>query len=101
MNLDSEIAKIDKGTPYLIMLTSEEGQQFFVVVERALIAESGNVTTAVLNLIASYFVFDIVYPQPLYAVLIFIQHIVLGIVDKQKPPNSVTILLSSLTKITV
>ena len=99
MNLDSEIAKIDKGTPYLIMLTSEEGQQFFVVVERSLIAEI--VTTAVLNLIATYFVFDIVYPQPLYAVLIFIQHIVLGIVDKQKPPNSVTILLSSLTKITV
>ena len=101
VNLESEIAKIDKGSPYLIMLTSEEGQQFFVVVERALLAESGNITTAVVNLIASYFAFDIVYPQPLYTILIFIQHYVLGVVDKQKVPNSATILLSSLTKITV
>ena len=49
MSLESEIAKIDKGSPYLVMLTSEEGQQFFVV-ERALLAESGNITTAVVNL---------------------------------------------------
>ena len=48
---------------YLVMLTPEEGQQFFVVVERALLAESGNITTAVVNLIASYFAFDILYPQ--------------------------------------
>ena len=101
VNLDSEIAKIDKGSPYLIMLTSEEGQQFFVVVKRALLAESGNITTAAVNLVASYFAFDIVYPQPLYAILIFIQHFVLGVVDKQKVPNSATILLSSLTKVTV
>ena len=84
MNLDSEIAKIDKGSPYLIMLTSEEGQQLFVVVERALLAESGNITTAVVNLVALYFSFDIVYPQPLYAVLIFIQHLYLVLLTSKR-----------------
>ena len=63
VNLESEIAKIDKGSPYLVMLTSEVGQQFFVVVERALFAESSNKTTVVVNLIASYFTFDIFIPS--------------------------------------
>lgn len=99
--MDNEIAQIDKGTPYLIMLTSEEGQQYFIVVEKTLIAESNSLPTAIVDLIASYFVFDIVYPNTLYAVLIFIQHFVLGIVDKQKVPQNVSVLLSSLTKISV
>ena len=84
MNLDSEIAKIDKGSPYLIMLTSEEGQQFFVVVERALLAESGNITTAIVNLVASYFAFDIVYPQPLYAILILFSILCLVLLTNKK-----------------
>ena len=81
------------------MLTSE-GQQYFFV-EKTLIAESNSLLTAIVDLIASYFVFDIVYPKPLYAVLIFIQQFVLGIVDKQKVPHNVSVLLSSLTKISV
>ena len=74
--MDIEVSKVDKGTPYLVMLTSEEGQQYFVVIEKSFIAESNSLTTAIVDLIGSYFVFDIVYPQSLYAVLIFIQHIV-------------------------
>ena len=55
-----------------------------MVIEKSFIAECNSLTTAIVDLIGSYFVFDIVYPQSLYAVLIFIQHIVLGIIDKQR-----------------
>lgn len=89
--MDDEIRHIDKGTPFIVMLTSE-GQQYFIVIEKALIAESSSLTTAIVDLVASYFVFDIIYPQPLYAVLIFIQHFVLQIIDKQKVPQSVNVL---------
>ena len=32
--MESEVAKIKENAPYLIMLTSDEGYQFNVVVER-------------------------------------------------------------------
>jgi len=40
----------------------------------------------VLDLIASYFVFDVSYPKGTGAALIFIQHKVLGLEDKQSIP---------------
>ena len=70
--MDKEVARIDKGTPFIVLLKSEEGQQLFVVIERQLLTESNSLANAVLDLIASYFVFDIVYHQTLYPVLIFI-----------------------------
>ena len=83
----------------LIKAHHSEGQQYFIVIEKALLAESSSLPTAIVDLVASYFVFDIIYPQPLYAVLIFIQHFVLQIIDKQKVPQSVNVLHSSLVKI--
>ena len=40
--MDKEVAKIDKGTPFIMLLKSEEGQQFFVVIERQLLTESNS-----------------------------------------------------------
>ena len=40
--MDNEVAKIDKGTPLIMLLKSEEGQQFFVVTERQLFTESNS-----------------------------------------------------------
>ena len=52
-----------ENAPYLIMLTSDEGYQFNVVVERNILPESGRLTTAVLDLFSSYYTFNI---MPLY-----------------------------------
>ena len=75
--------KIKENAPYLIMLTSDEGYQFNVVVERNILPESGNLTTAILDLFSSYYTFNIMYPRPFYATMIFIQHFVFCITDKQ------------------
>ena len=68
VDLEVELEKIDKGSPYILKLTSDVGNQYFAVVEKKILAESSNLSTIILNLIAVYFVFDIVYPQPLYPV---------------------------------
>ena len=65
------------------MLSSDEGQQFFIVVEENFLTDSGNL------IVDLYYVFDIVYPQPLYPVLIFIQHFLCNLKDNQNIPNSI------------
>lgn len=94
MDLDKKLAEIDRGTPFIVTVTTSEdaGQQFFIAVEKTLLAESSNIIIALLDLVSAYFVFDIVYPKNLHAVLIFIQHYLLGLVDKQAVPQSVKVL---------
>ena len=101
VNLEEEIYKIDKGSPYILCLASDVGHQYFVVIERKLLAESGNLTTALINLIAVYFTFDVVYPKPLYSVFIFIQHYLFNLPDQQEVPNNAKILYSSVSKIAI
>ena len=64
---------MDQGVPFLIVLKSQEAEQFFVVIEKQMMTDSGSVACAIVDLIATYFTFD-VYPQSLYPLLIFIQH---------------------------
>ncbi len=54
---------------------------------------------AIQDLMTTYFVFNIVYPRPLNPVLIFMQHHILKIIDKQPEPNCVSILLTGLNKV--
>ena len=60
---------------------------------------SPNVESALLDLVGAYFVFDIRYPQPLNALLIFIQHYVFCIEDNQPDPSSVIEIVTSLKNI--
>ena len=99
--MESEVAKIKENAPYLIMLTSDEGYQFNVVVERNILPHSGRLTTAILDLFSAYYTFNIMYPRPFYATMIFIQHFVFGITDNQTVPNLATMVHSSLVKISV
>ena len=101
VDIENEVGKIKENAPYLIMLTSDEGYQFNVVVERNILPESGNLTTAVLDLFSCYYTFNIMYPRPFYATMIFIQHFIFGITDKQTVPNLANMVYSSLVKISV
>ena len=56
---------------------------FFVCAEQQIVLESSTVRDAVLDLVASYFVFDILYPKNLNAIFTFIQHQIFGMGDRQ------------------
>ena len=99
--MESEIANIKETAPYLLLLTSDEGCQFNVVVEHNILPESKSATTAVLLLFSSYYTFNIMYPKHIYAAMIFIQNFIFGITDNQTIPNSATMVHSSLVKIAV
>ena len=90
-DLESQILRIHENHPYLAAVFNDSTAQFFIVAD--------DVTSALFGLIGAYFAFNMVYPKPLYAVLLFIQHFVLDIKDKQAVPNSVTRILSSLDRI--
>ena len=44
----------------------------------------------------SYFIYDIAYPQPLYSLLIMIQHHIFGLEDEQPDSSAVVEIVSSL-----
>ena len=70
----------------------------FIAVEKQVMVESRCINTALLDMMSVYFAFDIAYPRPLYSLLVFIQHYVLGIRDSQPVPNNVTVLVTALSK---
>ncbi len=72
--------------------------QFFQVAERIVVAESEGFVDALMDLICVYFTYNVQYPKPLYAVLVFIQHYVMAIKDSQPIPTILTATLSALQK---
>ena len=95
MDVDEEAEKLPPF-PQIIVLNHD--QQQYIVVEKNVLLESDGIKGSILDLIGAYFTFDISYPKKLYPVLLFIQHVMLNIVDKQRVPNNVTILRSSLVR---
>ena len=92
MDVDEEAEKLPPF-PQIIVLKHCQQQQYYIVVEKNVLLE---IEGSIVDLIGAYFTFDISYPKKLHPVLLFIQHIMLNIVDKQRVPNNVTILRSSL-----
>ena len=76
----------------------DDSTQFYIVVEKEVLLECESIKDSIIDLISVYFTFDIEYPKQLYPVCLFLQHYVLEIVDNQRIPNNVTILLSTLEK---
>lgn len=72
----------------------------FIVVEGQLLtAAMTTIRSAVLALIATYFAFNMAYPSGIYPVLIFLQHYLLDIKDKQTIPNAVKIAYSAMKEL--
>ena len=81
MDIDREIRKLPPS-PSVIVCKSDEGMQFFVAAEKQIVVESSSLPKAIVDLIATYFVFNMAYPTGLYPVFIFVQHHILGILDE-------------------
>ena len=94
-DLDEEVKGLPPF-PQVVMVKHTDAAQYFITVEQMVLTESDCLKGAIVDLISTYFTFDIVYPQPLKALLLFLQHYVLGIADKQRVPNNVLILVGSL-----
>ena len=98
VDLNAEVEKLPPF-PQIILLRSDIAEeQCFIAVEKQVMVESRCINTALLDMMSVYFAFDIAYPRPLYSLLVFIQHYVLGIRDSQPVPNNVTVLVTALSK---
>ena len=67
--------------------------------EQQIVVESPSMRDAILDLMASYFVFDISYSKSLNAILIFIQHEIFGLIDSQIIPMAAGKLMGNLKKL--
>lgn len=100
-NLDEEVQSIENINPYIVVLCGEGSIEVYLVAELEILQQLSSSSNLFLQLIAAYFAFDMVYPKVLFAVLIFLQHFVLDLKDKQVIPVSVTKLVSSLDRIPI
>lgn len=99
--METETSEIQQAAPYLLItgLLEAENCQFFVYSEQDILLESKSVKDAIIDLIATYYVFDIAYPKPLNAVLLFFQHHVFQIKDDQPIPGATAKLVDNLQKL--
>lgn len=99
--MEREISDIRQSSPYLVItgLLNAENCQFFVCSEQEIVLESKSVQDAIIDLIATYFVFDIAYPKPLNSILILFQHYVFELKDDQPVPAATAKLIKSLRKV--
>ena len=81
-NLDEAAMALSENHPYLAIVLSGTSLQVFVIVKRCVL-EAVMASSALSALIGVYFAFNMTYTKPLYPLLIFIQHFLLGIQDKQ------------------
>lgn len=72
-----------------------KSDEFFIITEKQVLCESENFATALVDMIAAYFTFNMSYPDSLYPLLLFIQHYILDIKDSQTVVN---IVYSALTR---
>ena len=99
VDLDSEVEKIRQAAPYIAITgkPGTENAQYFIVCESMIGTESKSMKDAVIDLLATYYVFDIAYPTGLVSVLVFFQQYIMEIKDQQ--PTSTAKLLSNLSKL--
>ena len=99
-NLDDAVMSLTDNHPYIAMVIGGSSAQLFLVAERCVL-EAIEESTVFVGSIAAYYAFNMAYPKPILSVLLFIQHYLLVVKDKQPAPIALTKFLSSLDKITI
>ena len=70
----------------------------FFCAEKNVFLESKTIMDAVIDLISFYFVYDITYPRYVNSILMFFQHYVFQLTDKQPVSAPLTKLIGNLKK---
>jgi len=90
IDLEKEISEIEQSAPYVVIISGvdvgDENSQLFICCEQAIYLESNSVKDVIIDLISTYFVYDIAYPKPLNAIFLFLQHHVFKLIDDQPLP---------------
>ena len=96
--MGQEISATEQAALCIVItgIAGDENAQFYVCAEQH---ESSTMRDAVLDLVVSYFVFDISYPKSLSAILIFIQHQIFGMGDSQSIPMAAAKLMGNIKKL--
>ena len=99
--MDREVAGVEQTAPFLLITGNAglENSQIFICCENDILMEPKTVRDAILELLATYFVFDIVYPRGVCGILVFLQHYVMGLQDEQVVPVTTSKLVSNLNKL--
>ena len=100
VDIDAQVEKVDQPEPFLAVVgTPGYSYQVFVCAEGSIFIESNSLQSSIIDLIAAYYVFNIVYPKYLDTILLFFQHCVMKLQDTQRMPNSAVKLVGNLQKI--
>lgn len=87
VDIDREVSKVSQAEPFIAVTgrAGEENAQFYVICEKSVLLECKTLCDALIDQIASYYVFDIAYPKSVAGVMLFFQHHVFSLKDKQQP----------------
>ena len=86
------------NAPFLVVCQTAEGSTMHVIVEQEPMCELTCFSSALIHLVASYFLYNIEYPKVFRSLPLMIQHHVLGLPDKQRDPTSVVEVVTSLQR---
>ena len=83
------------------MQTGTENAQYFIACEQMILCESKSIQDSIIDLIATYYTFNICYPKAISGILLFFQHYVFDLKDAQPLPSCTLKLVNCLNKISV
>ena len=100
LDLEKEVHSLKQAAPFLIFSgePGTESAQYFVVCEQNLLCESKSVVDSILDLVATYYVFDIVYPKAIAPVIMFFHTYIFGLKNNQTVPPSTAKLVDNLSR---
>ena len=98
IDVDAEISSVQQSAPFIATVGNpdESNFQVFICAEHEVLLESKTLRDSLIDLISTYFVFDISYPKLLAAVFLFFQHHIFNLKDKQTVPNATNVLVRNL-----
>ena len=101
IDLDQEVEEINQSEPYIIVTgrPGEETSQYFISAENAITTESKTFRDALVDVISTYYVFDITYPKSVCGLFLFFQQSVFGVKDSQHHPSCLSKLVQNIQAI--
>lgn len=90
--------KISQAEPFIAVTAKAgtEAAQYFIICENSVLLESKSLRDAFVDLIATYYVFDIAYPRSVAGVMLFFQHFVFDLKDQQPVPSCLCKLVQNI-----
>lgn len=74
------MSRLKRKEPFIFQEEIDETTEYMVYVESDfLVGSTSLIGDALANLICAYIIIDIVYLKPMYPLLVFLQHLLMGI----------------------